>query len=108
MDILASTFEKAVGRAPEASKLNTFMLDAFEDKLPDVSADVLTEFLKKKSYIPDTIDKHADKSLLFRTPAVLIIYFRANPQPHETKRPEHRREEKGWLRTVHCRRAHTQ
>lgn len=86
MDILASTFEKAVGRTPVASKLNTFVLDAFEDKLSSISPEVLIEFLKTKSYIPEKIAKRADESLLFRQPAVLLIYFLANQHPNETKK----------------------
>ena len=86
MEHLASTFRSAVGVEPEASRLNTLILDAYEDRLSDVRTDEFAAFLRDRPYIAKHIAERAPNHLLFRQPAVLLIYYLAQAAPRETRR----------------------
>lgn len=85
MESLASTFEVSVGHAAEPSRLNTLMLDAFEDRLDVVHTDEFATFISGKPFIGQLVGQRAEKRLLFRQPAILLIYYLADKAPRETK-----------------------
>lgn len=86
MDLLERTYRDKVGLEPEISRVNTLILDAFADKLGQDLGQSLNGFLAAKPYIPGTIGQHAQNRLLFRQPAILLLYYLASDTPRDTKR----------------------
>lgn len=85
MESLASTFKETVGLAPEPSNLNTLMLDAYSDRLSEVGEGKVLAFLQSKPFIAKLISERASARLLFRQPAVLLMYYLADVAPRDTK-----------------------
>lgn len=86
MNHLERTYREQVGVEPETSRVNTLVLDAFADKLVPELGQSIDEFLAEKPYVPGIIAGRAKHQLLFRQPAVLLVYMLASDGPRETKR----------------------
>ncbi len=85
MENLTLIFKEAIGLAPEPSNLNTLMLDAYSDRLPEVGEGKISVFLQGKPFIAKLISERASTRLLFRQPAVLLMYYLADTAPRDTK-----------------------
>ncbi|WP_448206441.1 GTP pyrophosphokinase [Azospirillum sp. sgz302134] len=82
---LNQKYATAVGRAPEASRANTLLLDAMASELPaDLSA-ALDSFLDKNPFVKEKIAARANDRALYRQPAILLVYLLAQESPHTTQ-----------------------
>lgn len=86
MELLERTYKDKVGLEPDISRVNTLILDAFVDKLVPQFGHDLSGFLSGKPYVLTLIAEHAPHQLLFRQPAVLLLYYLASVWPRDTKR----------------------
>lgn len=85
MQNLRDAYRSAVGREAEPTRLNTLILDAFDDVLePDLSNQIAA-FLSRNTFVANIVSQRAADKLLFRQPAILLVYFRADGWASDTK-----------------------
>lgn len=84
-NLLASKYQTAVGRVPEASRANTLILDAMMPKMPDDLEASLDQLLRKHPHIGGKVANRADDQALYRQPAILLVYLMADEHPHVTQ-----------------------
>lgn len=85
MEQLTNAYRASVGQEPDPARLNTLILDAFAEEFGDNLDQKLDRFLGDKPYIQRLVADRASHQLLFRQPAVLLLYYLAETQPRETK-----------------------
>lgn len=72
-------------REPDVSRTEALLLDAYEDVLGDDIVDRVSAFLNEKAFVPEQIAARATQKLLYRQPAILLVYLRVNEAPAATK-----------------------
>lgn len=85
METLEVAYRSRVGTEPETAPLNTLLIDAYLEALgPELEAN-LSAFLDAKPFVAERVAERGQRQLLFRQPAVLLIYYLAEKGRNRTK-----------------------
>src|SRR5205823_2405453 len=60
---------------PDTSSLNTLIVDYYKQWTREDLEAELSAFLREKSYLADFIRERAPTALLYRQPAILLVYW---------------------------------
>ncbi|RWD29874.1 MAG: RelA/SpoT family protein [Mesorhizobium sp.] len=82
---LAPIYSEFIKEQPELTRTEALILDAFEEVPKDDLAAQISAFLSDKGFIADRIAERAASKLLYRQPAILLVYFLVARQPAATK-----------------------
>jgi putative GTP pyrophosphokinase len=72
-----------VCNAPETSPLNILLVDHFRKWATENFAVDLNAFLKEKPFLAERIQERAQKELLYRQPAILLVYWAIKQAPRQ-------------------------
>lgn len=75
-------YRSFTGLEPEPSPLDTLLIDHFGQWAKTSFETDLKSFLEEKAFLADRIKERAPTDLLFRQPAVLIVYWAVKIAPH--------------------------
>jgi len=78
-------YREFVGLAPDSSALNSMLIDHFRQWVTGGFEDELSKFLQEKRFLSDRIRERVESALLFRQPAVLLIYWVVRNSPNEAR-----------------------
>ena len=81
----SSFYAEYVGRKPEVTRTESLILDIYGNKFTDKFIEDAKEFLKEREYISKSVSDLAGSKLLFRQPAILLVYYLASTHPSSTK-----------------------
>lgn len=63
------------GDTAEKTALNSIIIDHYKQYTDDQYKEKLQDFITEKSYILDRVKERAPNMILYRQPAVLLVYF---------------------------------
>lgn len=78
-----SAYRPFTGLEPQLSPLNTLLVDHFRKWAKEGFEAELTVFLKEKPFLAERIQERAAKELLYRQPAVLLVYWAIKQSPRQ-------------------------
>ena len=85
MAILDKIYRDRVTLEPSIGAVNSLIVDAFKDMLPENLEDELRAFLDRTPYLGERIQGHAKTRHLFRQPAALLVYYLATVKSQQTQ-----------------------
>lgn len=68
-------YQSSIGNIAEKTALNSIIIDHYKTYTDDDYEEKLQLFIKEKSYILDRVKERAPTKILYRQPAVLLVYF---------------------------------
>jgi len=80
---LAELYRELVGVAPDPTKAEGLLNEAYADVLGDKGVQAVSDFLKRKAFVLALVKSHARLRLLFRQPSILLAYMAADMRPTE-------------------------
>jgi hypothetical protein len=82
---LSKVYRERIGREPELTRTEGLVLEAYETSIGDDVIARLTSLLDEKPYVADRVRERAATKLLYRQPAILLVYLFASEKPAATK-----------------------
>lgn len=80
-ETLAREYRAFTGLVPEPSPLNTLLVDHFRKWAKEGFDGELDAFLKEKAFLAERIQERAKTELLYRQPAILLVYWVVKQAP---------------------------
>lgn len=84
-ETVSDLYEKAVGEHPVAGPLNSLLIDNLSKLTTEQFPKELEGFLEAKPFIASNVKDRTGESVLYRVPAILLVYFCASNFPNQTK-----------------------
>ncbi len=84
-DELSVVYRSWVGREPELTRTEGLILEAYEAEAGDNVVSRVSAMREKKGYIGERVADGAGTKLLYRQPAILIVYLLVSERPAQTK-----------------------
>lgn len=78
-----AAYQPFTGLEPQPSPLNTLLVDHFRKFANEGFERELADFLKEKSFLAERIQERAATDLLYRQPAVLLVYWAIKQAPRQ-------------------------
>jgi ppGpp synthetase/RelA/SpoT-type nucleotidyltranferase len=78
-----AAYKTFTGQEPHQSPLNALLVDHFRKWAKDGFEADLAAFLNEKSFLADHIRERADMDLIYRQPAVLLVFWAIEQAPHD-------------------------
>jgi ppGpp synthetase/RelA/SpoT-type nucleotidyltranferase len=67
---------------PQVTPLNTIIIDQYKLLAKELFEDEISEFLRRKEFLANNIRERAPSDLLYRQPAVLLVYWAIDVAPN--------------------------
>ncbi|HBL52863.1 MAG TPA: RelA/SpoT family protein [Syntrophaceae bacterium] len=83
---LSSLYSDIIKSAPADGQLNIFLLDAYFSEFDDGALSAIAEFFRSRPEIVERIKSRARDNILFRQPAILLVYFLARERGERSTR----------------------
>jgi putative GTP pyrophosphokinase len=80
-DTLERQYRSFIGKDPQSSPLNTLLVDHFVKWAKVNFATELDSFVKEKAFLAERIEERARTELLYRQPAILLVYWAIKQAP---------------------------
>jgi putative GTP pyrophosphokinase len=78
---LSTKFEGLIGPAPSATPLNSLIIDHYAKMAGASFESDFDRWLEAKQYVPNLVKSKGEHSVLYRTPAVLLVYYCVSSSP---------------------------
>ena len=78
-------YREFVGRAPDATKAESLLNDAFASFAGDNQIDAVRELFTQKPFLIARVKERADAKLLFRQPSILLVYLAVSKRPGDAQ-----------------------
>ena len=79
---LNSKYKEFVKIGPEITPLNTLIIDQYKEIATENFEEEISDFLRRKDFLAENIRDRAARDLLYRQPAVLLVYWAIDAAPN--------------------------